>query len=93
MFETAVGVKPEVLRNTLSRLSQNEMRILAKTESDAFMESTPEYFPCMENFTTLTNWMVKNDLSPVRQNFTMAFNKLREDGLMLDAPETPIAPI
>lgn len=98
MFEATIGAKPEVLRDTLSRLSQTELNLLAKVESDAFMQSTPEYYPCMENYLALADWMVKNNLKPVRQNFKLAFDTLTKDGVLLGKPEvvpveTPVAPV
>ena len=46
LFEATIGAKPDTIRNTLTRLSQNELMLLAKVESDAFMSMTPDYYPC-----------------------------------------------
>jgi hypothetical protein len=96
LFEATVGAKPEVLRNTLTRLQVNDLRIMAKNESDAFVAANPDYHKCQENFETITNWMLKYNLKPVRENFQLAYDRLKEAGLLLSAPkvreEAPAAP-
>lgn len=91
LFEATIGAKPEVLRNTLTRLSQNELSLLAKVESDAFMQMNPDYYPCRENFNILTDWMIKNNLQPVRSNFQRAFDTMRE--LMVGKPESVVVSV
>lgn len=86
LFEATMGAKPETIRQTLTNVQVSNLRLLAKAESDAFIQSNPEYFRCQENFETITNWMLKNQLSPIRQNFQLAYNTLRAAGLLLDAP-------
>lgn len=88
MFEATVGMKPSDLGTTLRELQTTNTRILAKTESDAFMASNPPnkiggYLPCLENYEAIAGWMSKNDLAPLRQNFQLAFDTLRADGVML----------
>jgi hypothetical protein len=96
IFEATVGMKPADLGSTLRNLQNNSNRILAKTESDAFMAANPAkspggYFPCAENFEVIASWMGKNNLAPLRQNFQLAFDTLKkEEGVILMAPEDPI---
>jgi hypothetical protein len=93
LFEATIGAKPEDLRSTLTSLQENNQRLMAKTEADAFVQNTPSYYRCKDNFETLTNWMVKNDLAPVRENFQRAYEVLEAAGLLSKAPivreETP----
>jgi hypothetical protein len=100
MFESAVGVTPTVLRDTLSRLSQNEMSLLARVESDAFMASNKDYYRCKENSDAITGWMIKNNLAPLQQNFQLAYDTLKKDdvllfggGTVLNTPAPVVAPI
>jgi len=90
IFEATVGMKPAELGSTLKDLQSTNIRILAKTESDAFMVNNPDYFKCQENFEAITNWMLKNDLAPLRQNFQMAFDTLKKDDVILMAPEKEV---
>ena len=83
MFESAVGVTPSVLRDTLSRLSQNEMSLLARVESDAFMAANRDYYKCKENSDAVTGWMIKNNLAPLQQNFQLAYDTLKKDDVLL----------
>jgi len=93
LFEAALGRKPQVLMKEFSSLSADVLSLRAKIESDAFMEGTPDYYPCRENFDAITGWMVKNDLAPVRQNFGLAFDTLKELGIMIGAPAETLAPV
>jgi hypothetical protein len=65
--------------------------LLAKTEADAFVANTPAYYKCQENFETITNWMLKNNLSPVRENFKVAYDAMMKAELLVEAPD--IAPV
>jgi hypothetical protein len=101
LFEANVGVKPEVFRQTMTNLQVNNLRLLAKTESEAFVASNPDYHKCKDNLDTITNWLLRYDLAPTRENFQLAYDKLRAAGLLLEAPKvredappvpTPVTP-
>jgi len=47
-------------------------------EAQAFKNSNPDYYVCVENFQTMANWMVKNGLEPVKENFQLAYDTLKE---------------
>lgn len=70
----------------LAKLEEENLALRARAEAELFRQSTPSYYPCPENFETIANWMVKNDLSPIHENFEYAFKKLSEAGLLLTAP-------
>lgn len=93
LFESEIGAKPEEIRSRLQRIDLLE----AKAEADAWVSSNPEYYRCQENFETITNWMVKNHLAPIRSNFQYTFDKLKAAGLLLEAPivreEVPVTPV
>jgi hypothetical protein len=86
LFEATIGASPDKIRAVLNSSQQNISSMRAKMEAELWVATTPEYYPCNENFETITNWMVKNDLAPVRANFQLAFSKLTEVGLLLEAP-------
>ena len=52
----------------------------------------PDYVKCQSNFEAITSWMVRYDLAPVRENFQLAYDKLKAAGNILilsyaDVPE------
>lgn len=89
LSEAIWGAKPDVLRQTLSNVQSNNLKLQARIEADAFVAETPDYFRCQDNFETITNWMLRNNLSPVRANFKMAYQTLDEAGLLIHAPVAP----
>lgn len=86
LFEANTGVSPEEFRKTMTGIQVTNLRMLAKQEADAFVAETPTYFKCQENFETITNWMVKNNLAPVRANFKLGYETLLSAGLLTEAP-------
>jgi hypothetical protein len=86
MCEATFGQKPEAIRQTLATLQTTSLRLLAKSEADAFVSGTPGYYKCQENFETITNWMLKNNLSPVRDNFKRAYDAMLKAELLIEAP-------
>jgi hypothetical protein len=86
LFEATLGAKPDAIRSTLTNLQETNQRLVAKLEADAFVQGNPAYYRCKDNFETITNWMVKNSLAPVRENFQRAYDVLTAAGLLLEAP-------
>jgi hypothetical protein len=74
------------VEDRLVKVEEENSILRARAEAELFRQTTPQYYPCRENFETLTSWMVKNNLAPVRENFDYAFQKLSEVGLLLAAP-------
>jgi hypothetical protein len=97
------GASPEKVIKTLADVQNTNIRILAKIESDAFVAANPDYVKCQSNFEAITSWMVRYDLAPVRENFQLAYDKLKEAGNVLilsyaDVPEEervpqPVTPV
>lgn len=85
-FEATLGAKPEELRHTLLSQEERIQRLQAKAEAEAFVQNTSNYYRCNENLECITNWMAKNDLAPVRENFRRAYDVLDAAGLLLKAP-------
>lgn len=86
LFEASVGATPQRIAQTLTDLQLSNLKLQAKIESDSWVVSTPEYYKCKENFETITNWMLKYDLAPIRDNFQLAYDTLKAAGLLLEAP-------
>lgn len=93
LSEAIWGAKPEVLRQTLSNVQNNNLKLQARIEADAFVAETPDYFRCQDNFEMVTNWMLRNNLSPVRSNFKIAYQTLNDAGLLVHAPVAVPAPV
>lgn len=80
LWEAQVGVKPEVFRNTIKDLQEEVLKFKAKQGVDAFLLNNPGYYQCRENYEAITNWMMKNDLAPIYDNFQLAYDTLKSAG-------------
>ena len=96
------GAEPEKVTRALADVQNTNIRILAKIESDAFVAANPDYVKCQSNFEAITSWMVRYDLQPVRENFQLAYDKLKAAGVLTlgyaDVPEEgsvvpPVVPV
>ena len=83
---------PNQIAESLSRAEQRIAAMDAKEQATAFVRSTPDYYPCQENTETLINWMLKNDLEPVKENFARAFAELGSKGANI-LSERPVAAV
>lgn len=99
LIEAQFGAKPADIRNKINSQEQRLANIEARQEAEAFAMANPEYYVCAENFKTITSWMIKNNLSPVRENFQLAYDTLKAEGLIIEAPlreesiPVPIPPV
>ena len=82
-----------MVRNVLTNLQQKELERQAKIEADAFVATTPEYVKCDTNFQSITSWMVKHGLDPVRENFRVAFETLKPVLIVNETAPPPPAPV
>ena len=69
---------PAALRSRLARVEQRLDRSTVQEEALAFKRDCPDYFPCRENLETLAAWMYKNNLDPIKENFQLAYDTLKE---------------
>lgn len=91
LFEATLGASPQKLVDTLNNVQSTNLNLLAKVESDAFVQANPDYFKCKENHESITNWMLRYNLAPVRENFQKAYDTLSAAGVITQAPEpTPV---
>jgi hypothetical protein len=86
LLESAIGASPEDLRRTLNQQQITTMQLLARQNAAIFMEKHPEFYSVTENLEVLTNWMIKNRLSPTVANFERANSTMQEAGLLLSPP-------
>jgi hypothetical protein len=77
------GLVPAVAKQKASALNRNQDETIqnrALLEANAFTAAEPRYVRSNENMGILCNWLVKNNLKPVRSNFQLAFNTLVDGG-------------
>jgi hypothetical protein len=94
LFEAKFGIKPQTLGKVVSDLQSDNINMKARLEADAFVAANPAYVTCGENFASITNWMLRYDLAPVRENFQKAYDTLRADGILIERnePEPVVEP-
>jgi hypothetical protein len=97
------GAPAEKIREAITHTQQGMTDAQVRQEVAFFLQNTPEYYACKENFDTIYNWMIRYNLEPTRENFSMAFHRLNDAGILLqnggviapvaDAPIVPVAEV
>jgi hypothetical protein len=84
---------PAQLLNSLSRAEQRIAAIDTEKQANAFLRSSPDYYPCQDNSEILINWMLKNELEPIKENFARAFAELGPKGanILTERPAPVVA--
>lgn len=77
---------PAQIVKVLNDTRQQNGILMAEKEIHAFLNDTPEYYRCEDNKQTIINWMLKNNLKPIKENFSYAYKTLKDSGLMLEPP-------
>jgi hypothetical protein len=85
-IESAFGAKPEVLARTLNDQQKYIIQQRAVENYVEFVNASPEYYDSAANRETITLYMAKRNHAPTITNFTTAFNKLTQAGLLEVAP-------
>ena len=93
LLEARIGAPINTLGKTITDVQNDNMRLRAKQESDAFMASTPGYFKCAENAEALTSWMLRYNLAPVKDNFQKAYDTLKQLGVLIEGPKVEPEPV
>jgi hypothetical protein len=75
----------EQIRKAITTTQQTMTDAQVRNEVSYFLQNTPDYYACKENFDTIYNWMIRYNLEPTRENFAMAFGRLSEAGILLQA--------
>jgi hypothetical protein len=77
------GAPAEKIREAITHTQQGMTDAQVRQEVSYFLQNTPEYYACKENFDTIYNWMIRYNLEPTRENFSMAFHRLNDAGILL----------
>jgi hypothetical protein len=93
LFESAVGVTPDVLRKTLNETQIQTQQLVARQNAQEWLYQHPEFYQCQENIDTVVDYMVKNGLKPVVKNFEFAQSEMEKAGLLLSSPIVREAPV
>lgn len=89
LFEASLGASPDKVGETLRLLQEEVMANRAVAEANAFKAETPAYFECQKNAETLTAYLSRYNLAPIKANFKFAFQKLNE----MDPPVLVARPV
>lgn len=93
LFEAAIGAPIDRLGQVLRDVQGDNLRLRAKLEADAFVAANPDYYRCDENFEAITSWMLRYDLAPVKTNFQKAYDVLKEQNILIQAPINQPVPV
>ena len=63
-------------------------RTTVQEEALAFKRGCPDYFPSQSNLETLAAWMYKNNLDPIKENFQLAYDTLKD---VLEVRPAPVS--
>lgn len=77
-FVRATVGDPDVLRTRIARIEQRLDRSNVHEEALAFRRSRPDYYPTNDNLQTLAAWIEKNQLDPIKENFELAYDTLKD---------------
>lgn len=80
---------PEILRSRISRIEQRLDRSNVHDEALAFRRSRPDYYPTNDNLQTLAAWIEKNQLDPIKENFELAYDTLKD--VLETRPAAPVS--
>jgi hypothetical protein len=85
LLESAFGAKPAVVASMLNELNRANIRAAAVENYIEFVQTTG-FFDSPENRTLVTGWLGTRNLAPTVANFAIAQNRLKEAGLLQEAP-------
>lgn len=87
VFEASVGTTAKGLSEKLSQLEQDNTKIKALRESDAFMSANPAYVKCEENGKALAQWVARRGYAPTAENFQKAYDTLLSQDVLVTSLE------
>jgi hypothetical protein len=85
--EARYGVPIEEQVDAFNTIQNKMTAEEVEKEALAFIESTPDYYGCSENFNVLAGWMAKHKLRASAENWRLAFETNRN--LMIIGPGMP----
>jgi hypothetical protein len=86
LLEASIGGSLKQFGETIRDVQQDNIRLRAKVEADSFVAENPGYFRCKENWESMTAWMLRYDLAPVKSNFQKAYDTLKLHDAIVEAP-------
>jgi hypothetical protein len=87
LYEARTGMKPADDAQARTKLRRLERDAEAKRNSEAFVNSHPEYYICRANQDAMIGYMASRNLRWTLKNLERAFAELNADGLLAAAPE------
>ena len=93
LLEAELGASPKLFREAFQGLQNDQIKLRAKIEADAFVAENPDYYKCGENFEAITSWMLRYDLAPVKDNFQKAYETLKAQGVLVSGPAVVQEPV
>jgi hypothetical protein len=93
IIEAQVGTPLDGLGNKINTLESDNLSLRAKLEANAFVSDNPEYFKCKENFESITSWMIRYNLAPIKANYQKAYDTLLKQGVLILGPSPTPTPV
>lgn len=94
LFESAFGASPKVVADILNEAQRSSIRQRAVENYIEFL-STTGFYDTPENRALVTGWIGTRNLAPTVANFSIASSRLKEAGLLQEAPvvhQDPVPP-
>jgi len=92
LYEARTGRKPADAAKVEQEIYINSRKARERAETDAFLESHPEYYQCEKNKLAIIDYIARNNLAWRARNLEIAYNELKTDGLLVEAPVAPPPP-
>jgi len=74
LFESEFGVPPSKIRELLNTSQLTAKQAVVEAAFAEFQRETPDFYPDVDNITTLTSRMAKHGLLPTVKNFKLAYD-------------------
>jgi hypothetical protein len=87
LIESAFGATSSVVADTLNEATEFMIQQRAVENYFNFVNSGTDYYDSPANRSTITSWMMKKKYAPTVANFSIAFQRLTQAGLLEVTPE------
>lgn len=92
LYEARTGRKPADAAKIEQETYINSRKAREKAETEAFLESHPDYYQCEKNKLAIIDYIARNNLAWRAKNLDIAYQELKTDGLLVEAPAPPPPP-
>ena len=86
LFESEFGVPPSKIRELLNTSQLTAKQAVVEAAFAEFQRDTPDFYPDVDNITTLTSRMAKHGLLPTVKNFKLAYEACAKQDCLHAAP-------